>query len=125
MRRRTTSADEVRLVDTVLAPIREANARAQERSELEERLDVIDELLSADGQEQVSAVLARGALRIAGHRAAANRRLPTQADQDAAIEVATQQMKERRGLLERERTDIKQRLHEIRRAERTAAGAPA
>jgi hypothetical protein len=76
MRRGVTAKDEMRLLDSLLAPIGRADAEHQERTELQQRLAVIDQALS-----------------------------------DA---------KERRRSMEHERSEIRTRLREIRKAERAA-----
>ncbi len=116
MRRATMAADEIRLLDSLLAPIGRANAREQERSELEQRLAVIDDALSDEGQERSAAAVRRGALRILGHQASAARRTPLQSDQDAAIKSAMADAKERRRAMEDERAEIKGRLRELKKA---------
>jgi hypothetical protein len=121
MRRAATSPDEVRLLDSLLAPIGRANALDQERTELEQRLAVLDDRLSDEGQDQANTAVRRGALRIVGHQASAARRNPLQSEQEAAIKAAMADATARRRSMEQERAEIKRRLREIRRDGRSVA----
>ena len=121
LRRGVTSADEVRLLDSLLAPIGRANAQGQERTDLERRLAVLDDRLSDEGQDKARTAARRGALRIVDHKATAARRNPLQSDQETAVAAALAGAKERHREMERERVEIKGRLREIHKAERQAA----
>jgi hypothetical protein len=125
MRRGARGKDEVRLLESLLAPIGRTNAQSQERAELEQRLAVIDDALSDEGRERAHAAVRRGALRIVNHRASAARRTPLESDHAAAIEAARADAKERRQAMAKERSEITKRLGEIRKAERRAARASA